>query len=204
MSMLAATQAQSTVTAEGLLMQCLAVAAHLTKLSALHLSPRRCLQAVQVIHAARIVHADLKPANFLVVEGQLKLIDFGIAKAIQGDTTSISRESQVRLGLCCCLRPLNQRSGPRQQSSQLVDGLEEGCQRGGPPHAAWQTATAAAQQRGGVQGRLCACQTWDHQVNARAWCIGGHAQLHGARDHLEWARQRLQWRPACQGGSQHG
>ena len=50
------------------------------------------MQAVQVIHAARIVHADLKPANFLMVEGQLKLIDFGIAKAIQGDTTSISRE----------------------------------------------------------------------------------------------------------------
>ena len=53
------------------------------------------VQAVQVIHAARIVHADLKPANFLMVEGQLKLIDFGIAKAIQGDTTSISRESQA-------------------------------------------------------------------------------------------------------------
>lgn len=53
------------------------------------------LQAVQVIHQARIVHADLKPANFLMVEGQLKLIDFGIAKAIHGDTTSISRESQV-------------------------------------------------------------------------------------------------------------
>ena len=31
-----------------------------------------------------------------LMQGQLKLIDFGIAKSIQGDTTSISRESQVR------------------------------------------------------------------------------------------------------------
>ena len=53
-------------------------------------------QAVRTIHEARIVHSDLKPANFLVVEGQLKLIDFGIAKAISSDTTSIAREAQVR------------------------------------------------------------------------------------------------------------
>lgn len=53
------------------------------------------MQAVQTIHEARIVHSDLKPANFLMVEGQLKLIDFGIAKAIQSDTTSIARENQV-------------------------------------------------------------------------------------------------------------
>ena len=32
-----------------------------------------------------------------MVEGQLKLIDFGIAKAIKSDTTSIARESQVLL-----------------------------------------------------------------------------------------------------------
>jgi serine/threonine-protein kinase TTK/MPS1 len=53
------------------------------------------LQAVSGVHDQRIVHSDLKPANFLLVEGQLKLIDFGIAKAICGDTTSIARESQV-------------------------------------------------------------------------------------------------------------
>lgn len=53
------------------------------------------LQAVSTIHEARIVHSDLKPANFLVVGGELKLIDFGIAKAIKADTTSIARENQV-------------------------------------------------------------------------------------------------------------
>ena len=60
------------------------------------------LQAVHTIHEARIVHSDLKPANFLMVEGQLKLIDFGIAKAISSDTTSIARESQVGRSDAAC------------------------------------------------------------------------------------------------------
>ena len=41
------------------------------------------LQAVQIVHDEKIVHSDLKPANFVLVKGQLKLIDFGIANAIQ-------------------------------------------------------------------------------------------------------------------------
>ena len=53
------------------------------------------LQAVHVIHEEKIIHSDLKPANFVVVRGQLKLIDFGIANAIANDTTNIHRESHV-------------------------------------------------------------------------------------------------------------
>ena len=56
---------------------------------------QQMLEAVQTIHAERIVHSDLKPANFLFVEGTLKLIDFGIAKRINDNTTSIVREGQV-------------------------------------------------------------------------------------------------------------
>lgn len=57
---------------------------------------QQMLEAVHTIHEARIIHGDLKPANFLIVGGTLKLIDFGIAKAIVAeDTTKIVRDSQV-------------------------------------------------------------------------------------------------------------
>lgn len=44
---------------------------------------RQMLEAVHVIHQQGIIHRDLKPANFLLVEGRLKLIDFGIAHTLQ-------------------------------------------------------------------------------------------------------------------------
>ena len=62
----------------------------------IRLTWQQMLKAVHSIHEERIIHGDLKPANFLFVRGTLKLIDFGIAKAIQSDdTTNIYRESQI-------------------------------------------------------------------------------------------------------------
>ncbi|XP_066279536.1 dual specificity protein kinase TTK-like isoform X2 [Branchiostoma lanceolatum] len=56
---------------------------------------RHMLEAVDTIHRQGIVHSDLKPANFLFVDGDLKLIDFGIANAIQSDKTSVIKDQQV-------------------------------------------------------------------------------------------------------------
>jgi serine/threonine-protein kinase TTK/MPS1 len=56
---------------------------------------QQMLQAVHIIHEEKIVHSDLKPANFVLVRGQLKLIDFGIANAIANDTTNIQRDHQI-------------------------------------------------------------------------------------------------------------
>eukprot|EP01127_Copromyxa_protea_P015212 TRINITY_DN4338_c0_g1_i1.p1 TRINITY_DN4338_c0_g1~~TRINITY_DN4338_c0_g1_i1.p1 ORF type:complete len:259 (-),score=34.09 TRINITY_DN4338_c0_g1_i1:289-1065(-) len=58
---------------------------------------QQMLEAVACVHSSeeRIVHGDIKPQNFVLVGGHLKLIDFGIAKAISTNTTNIQRENLV-------------------------------------------------------------------------------------------------------------
>lgn len=45
------------------------------------------LECVKVCHNYNIIHLDLKPANFVSVDGRLKIIDFGIAKQVSTDAT---------------------------------------------------------------------------------------------------------------------
>lgn len=57
---------------------------------------REMLLCIQAVHAHDIVHSDLKPANFVLCQGRLKLIDFGIANAIQTDeTVNVHRDTQI-------------------------------------------------------------------------------------------------------------
>ena len=56
---------------------------------------RELVACVAAVHAHDVVHSDLKPANFVLVQGRLKLIDFGIANAIQDDTVHVHREQQI-------------------------------------------------------------------------------------------------------------
>lgn len=57
---------------------------------------KEMLECVSSIHKYDVVHSDLKPANFVSVHGRLKLIDFGIANAIQTDeTVNVHRDTQV-------------------------------------------------------------------------------------------------------------
>ncbi len=52
----------------------------------------KVLAAVQYAHAHLVLHRDLKPSNILVAEGEVKLLDFGIAKLMSGGET---RETEL-------------------------------------------------------------------------------------------------------------
>lgn len=73
---------------------------------------RQMLEAVQVVHKERIIHADLKPGNFLFVDGRLKLIDFGIASKISSETTSVIRDNSM--GTVSYMAPESVQQGSRK------------------------------------------------------------------------------------------
>ena len=83
-------------------------------------------EALTAIHAAGIVHPDLKPSNVLLTAAGPKVIDFGIAQAL--DTTSLTRTG-VTVGSVGFMAP--NRYGPgRDSGGHLHLGCDGGL-RGG-------------------------------------------------------------------------
>jgi len=74
------------------------------------------VRAVSEVHAARIVHGDLKPANFVICKEKIKLIDFGIAKSMSDNTTHIIRDKAV--GSIHFMAPETVRPAPTEKNAE--------------------------------------------------------------------------------------
>jgi serine/threonine-protein kinase len=92
---------------------------------------RQIAEALDYAHERRIIHRDLKPANIkMTAEGRVKVLDFGLAKAISGETDSADpgnsetrtmRETQtgVILGTAAYMSPEQPRGKPVDKRADI-------------------------------------------------------------------------------------
>jgi serine/threonine-protein kinase TTK/MPS1 len=75
---------------------------------------KQMVKAVEEIHKHNVVHSDLKPENFILFEGRVKLIDFGISSIINENQTSVIKQSNFYLGTVDYMSPetLTSRTNP--------------------------------------------------------------------------------------------
>lgn len=140
---------------------------------------KEMLECLQSVHQKNIIHSDLKPANFVLVRGCLKLIDFGIANAIQTDhTVNVHRETQIGTPNYMSPESLmdwnNPRGGGMARRPKLM--------KLGKPSDVWSLGCILYQMVYGVppfdhianlMGRCQAIINWDHPIEFPSRAVGG-------------------------------
>jgi serine/threonine protein kinase len=75
-------------------------------------------ECLAVAHERGVVHRDIKPENlFLTEEGKLKVLDFGVARALDGTSSSVTRTGAL-LGTPAYLSPEQARGRPSEVSAR--------------------------------------------------------------------------------------
>lgn len=179
---------------------------------------KEMLECLQAVHAHDIVHSDLKPANFVLVQGRLKLIDFGIANAIQTDeTVNVHRETQV--GTPSYMSPESLMDAQQYAFTANHNGrgmfLPSGGHRGAPkvmklgkPSDVWSLGCILYQMVyglppfGHIQNQMARCQaiiTWSHTIDFPARGLGGAVVPSGLLATMKRCLNReQQLRPTCE------
>jgi serine/threonine-protein kinase TTK/MPS1 len=145
---------------------------------------KEMLECLSAVHAYDIVHSDLKPHNFVLVQGRLKLIDFGIANAIQTEeTVNVHRETQV--GTPNYMSPeslMDSNARPDSHSSRGRSEREPKLMKLGKPSDIWSLGCILYQMTygrapfGHIQNQLQRCQAiinWNYAIEYPPFGVGG-------------------------------
>ncbi|KAI1269129.1 kinase-like protein [Xylariaceae sp. FL1019] len=140
------------------------------------------LECLAAVHAQDIVHSDLKPANFVLVQGRLKLIDFGIANAIAiEETVNVHREAQIGTPNYMSPESLIDSNATATGRRVSVGGVKPKLMKIGKPSDIWSLGCILFQMVYGVapfghipnqMARCHAIINWNYDIEFRAKGLG--------------------------------